>query len=403
MASSTTIIGGGVGGLTLAVELRKRGFDGEITIIDPDGLPYDKPPLSKEALVGTSSREDILLQPATWYEANDVSIVENAVTRIDAEARQLHLADGTSRLYDNLVLATGGLARRGATPGFDSDDVTVLRTMADADKLRSQLHDGAVLGVIGAGLVGAEVASSARSLGADVILIDPAPVSLVPAVGEELAQRLHDLHEENGVRFVQGLTTGVSRQGEKLTIDVDGSESVTVDAVLLCIGIIPEEALATSAELECDGGVLVDHDHRTTDANIWAIGDCARVRNKDGSLERRHEHWDSAVQEAVIAAASITGTERPVQSPSWFWSDRYGVHVEGVGSMTEDGETVIRPDDQGRPAVAFRVTPDGKLSGAASIDDSMAIRASRRIIERDISVDPEKLADPSIPVKKLAR
>lgn len=402
MTASTTIVGGGIGGFTVAHELRNRGYQGAITIIDPEGIPYDRPPLSKDVLAGKKDLADLYFVPASWYEENDVRVLSDEVLRVDAEAKTLHLGSGEELPYENLVLATGGLARRGATPGFE-DETVVLRTADDAKKLQAAITPGSRLGIIGAGLIGAEVASSARELGAEVTLIDPVPVSLVPAVGEEIANRLHELHEAHGVRFIQGMTTGVTRSGEALEIGIDGGEAIEVDNVLLCIGIIPDESLAKSLGLDCDGGILVDHDQRTSHAGVWAVGDCARRRNADGSLERRHEHWDSAVQEGKAAAASILGEEAPAESASWFWSDRYGVHVEGTGDMNAPGSTVIRVDAEGQPAVAFRVTEDNKLSGAAAFDDSMAIRAARRIIDRDITVDPAKLSDPSVPLKKLAR
>lgn len=403
MAGSTTIIGGGIGGFTVARDLRAGGYEGEVVIIDPLGLPYDRPPLSKEILSGDKSPEELLFVPADWYGQNNVEVLPAKVARIDVEKRELVLEDGATRAYDNLVIATGGHARRGNTPGFNDDSVMVLRTTEDALALRGVLKEGVRLGIIGAGLIGAEVASSARALGAEVHLIDPAPVSLVPAVGEEIAHRLHDLHAEHGVTFINGMPTSVEHGESGHVISIEGHDPVTVDHVLLSIGLIPEEALAQSAQLECDNGVLVDHQQRTSAPGIWAVGDCARRRNEDGTLERRHEHWDSAVQEASAAAASILGASAPKESAGWFWSDRYGVHVEGVGSMTDDGETVIRPDAEGRPAVAFRVTADGHLAGAASFNDSMAVRAARRIIDRGIAVDPTQLADPSVPMKKLAR
>ncbi|QGU06839.1 Anthranilate 1,2-dioxygenase system ferredoxin--NAD(+) reductase component [Corynebacterium occultum] len=404
MSSSTTILGGGIGGFTLAQELRKLGYEGAVTIIDEHGLPYDRPPLSKEILSGTKAPEEIQFVPESWYSENQVKVLQAKVERIDAAARTLLLDNGEEHTYDNLVLATGGHARRGDTPGFNDDSVIVLRTLADAQRLSENLVAGRTLGIIGAGLIGAEVASVARERGAEVILVDPAPVSLIPAVGEEIAQRLHDLHDAHGVHFINGLTSAIRREGEKYLLEIDGQdETVEVDAVLLCIGLVPEESLAASAGLERDGGVLVDAEQRTSAPGIWAVGDCARRRNADGSLERRHEHWESAMQEAKTAAASITGSPAPVGGASWFWSDRYGVHLEGIGSMTAVGSTVIRPDEAGHPAVAFRVTPEGKLAGAASYNDSMAVRAARRIIDRELDVDPAKLADPTIPLKKLTR
>lgn len=401
--SSTTIVGGGIGGFTVADELRRNGYTGEITIIDPLGVPYDRPPLSKDYLTNEKTRAEIEFRPAEWLEENNIVLKQATVERVEAQSKKLVLEGGEEVAYDNLVIATGGTARRGSAPGFDSDNVVVLRTTEDADKLRSLIGPGKKLGIIGAGLVGAEVASSARKLGSDVVLIDPAPVSLVPAVGPELAQRLHDMHAENSVEFINAMTSSIEESDGRFHIGLDGHDAVTVDAVLLCIGIIPETVLAESAGLETDNGILVDEQQRTSNSSIWAVGDCARIRLEDGTLLRRHEHWDSAIQEAKTAAASIIDGPSPKLSASWFWSDRYGIHVEGTGDMTIPGETIIRNDAEGRPAVALRLDENGALVGAAAIEDSMAVRAARRIIDRGIAVDKDKLADASIPLKKLAR
>ncbi|WP_018296619.1 NAD(P)/FAD-dependent oxidoreductase [Corynebacterium lubricantis] len=404
MSSSTSIVGGGIGGFTLAQELRKAGYTDSIAIIDEHGFPYDRPPLSKEVLNGTKTAEEIRFVPDSWYEDNNVEVIQAKVERVNTDTNTLVLGDGSERPYDKLVLATGGHARRINGPGFFHDSVIVLRTLEDAQKLSKALVPDARVGIVGAGLIGAEVASAARDRGAKVILVDPAPVSLVPAVGIEIAERLHALHETNGVEFVNGMITAINHHDDgRHTLEVDGQGSIDVDHVLLCIGLVPDESLADSAELDVDGGVLVDREQRTSAKNIWAIGDCSRVRNADGSLERRHEHWDAAVQDATRAAASIAGTEPPQESADWFWSDRYGIHVEGAGSMVAEGTTVVRRNADGEPEVAFRVTPERKLAGAAVFDDSKAIRAARRIIDRNISVDPAQLVDPAVSLKKLTR
>ena len=400
---STTIVGGGIGGFTVASELRARGYDAEITIIDPHGLPYDRPPLSKEILSGEKNAEQLLLAPRSWYEENNVHVKKAHVARICGVERQLYFDDGTAEGFDNLVIATGGVPRALPTPGFDDPGLFVLRTTEDAVALKNVLGEGVHLAIIGAGLIGAEVASSAQDLGAKVTLVDPAPVSLVPAVGEEIAARLHDMHADHGVEHICGLTTKLEKTDDGYRLHIDGERTLDADHVLLAVGIVAEEELAQSAELECDGGVLVDHEQRTSMEKVWAVGDCARLRNADGSLERRHEHWESAVHEAQTAAASIMGDELPQHGASWFWTDRYGTHVEGIGSMTAPGTTVIRPDAEGKPSVAFRMHHDGRMAGCASVNDGMAVRAARRIIDRGLTPDQEALADPAVPLKKLAK
>lgn len=406
--SSVVIIGGGISGFSCARELRAGGFTGSLTIVDPEGLPYDRPPLSKELLTGEFATDDTLLAPASWYEDNDVAIVTDRADRIEPDTGRIVLESGDALQPDAIVLATGGSARRLAIPGGDLPGILTLRTKADSLALKERLVPGARVAIIGAGLIGAEVASTAAKNGCEVTLIDPAPIPLVPAVGPEIAEALHAMHAEHGITCFTGLPTEITHDGEAFAIDLDGAHEtegktmIAADVVLVAIGIDTYCPLAASAELEQEGGVLVDAGGRTSNERIWAIGDVARLRNEDGSLARRHEHWESAANDGKAAAASILGAELPKFGSSWFWSDRHGVHVEGIGLMSEPGTTVIR-EVEGRPQLAFRVADDGRVIGAVAIDGGMAVRAARRIIDRGKIVDPADLANPDIDVKKLAR
>jgi NADPH-dependent 2,4-dienoyl-CoA reductase/sulfur reductase-like enzyme len=400
--TSVTIVGGGLAGFTTAKELRARGFGGEVTIVDPAGLPYDRPPLSKEYLLGTRGVEDIQLSKAEWFAENNVELVTGLAVALHPDAGEVLLADGRTLTADAVVLATGGAARRLNIPGGDLGSVLELRTREHADRLRSLLKPGTRLAIIGAGLIGAETASSALVFGAEVTLIDPVDPPLVPAVGRELARRLHDMHEEKGVRTVTGVPTAITVDGAGHHVALDSGETVDADVVLVGIGIVPETGLAEAAGLETDNGVIVDEHQRTAHPRVYAVGDSSRIRTADGTLLRRAEHWEHALNTGTTAAAALMGQDRPEHGASWFWSDRHGVHVEGVGSMTADGTTVLRELD-GTPSIAFRLDPDGYLVGCAAVDGGLAVRAARRIIDRRIRVDAADLADPSVNLKKLAR
>ncbi|MDO5727167.1 MAG: FAD-dependent oxidoreductase [Bowdeniella nasicola] len=405
---SVLIIGGGISGFSCARELRQRGFSGTVQIIDPEGLPYDRPPLSKELLTGEFSEDDTLLAPPTWYEQNNVEVLTGRVDRIDPDSMTAVIDDGSTIHADAIVIATGGQARQLTIPGGDDPGLLTLRTKADAKRLREALKPGVRVAIIGAGLIGAEVASTAVTCGCEVTLIDPAPVPLVPAVGAEIAEVLHEMHREKGIEVFTGLPTEIVHTGTDYAIDLDGhhdtegDHKIHVDLVIVAVGLEVYCPLAASAELDQEGGVLVDAGGRTTHQQIWAIGDIARERHADGSLARRHEHWESAANEGQAAAASILGQELPTFGSSWFWSDRHGVHVEGIGEMSAPGTTVVREVD-GKPQMAFRLTPQGTVIGAAAIDGGMAVRAARRIIDREKQVSAEDLANPAVNIKKLAR
>lgn len=399
---SVIVVGGGMAGFTTVKDLRARGFEGTLTIVDPEGLPYDRPPLSKDYLLGTRTGEQIQLADAAWFEEQDVRVITGKAVALRPDEGMVLLESGRELSADKIVLATGGAARRLAIPGGDLETVLELRNRADADNLRSLLRPGVHLAIIGAGLIGAETASSALAFDAEVTLIDPVEPPLVPAVGLALAERLHHMHGARGIKVVTGVPLAISAGETGHRIEMDSGETITADLVLVGIGIVPETALAASAGLEIDNGTLVDDHQRTSHPNVYAVGDSSRTRLPDGTLLRRAEHWEHAMHTGSTAAAALLGQDLPVHGASWFWSDRHGVHVEGAGSMLGDGTIVVREKD-GVPVASFRLADDGTMAGCAAIDGGLTVRAARRIIDRGIRVDPALLADPAVDLKKLAR
>jgi NADPH-dependent 2,4-dienoyl-CoA reductase/sulfur reductase-like enzyme len=402
---TTTIVGGGLAGFTVARELRSRGFDGTLRIVDPQGLPYDRPPLSKAYLDGRTTPEALQLAPASWFADNAVEIVEDAAVGLAAGRGCVRLASGSELPSDAVVLATGGRARKLPIPGGRLPGVVTLRTRADAEILRRQLRPGARIAIVGAGLIGAEVASTAVKAGAHVTLIDPVPIPLIPAVGEELAETLHRMHAAHGVDVLVGTPTRISAARDALLVDLDapaGPTSVATDIVLTAVGIDIDTTLADSIQLPVESGIEVDPGGATANPAVWAAGDGIRIRDANGLLGRRGEHWEAAIHSGTAVACGILGEPTPERPPAWFWTDRYGVHAEAVGSMSAPGRTVLR-ESTGHQRVAFRLDHDGTLVGCATIDSGKTLRAARQLIARGVRVDPVHLADPSVDLKKLAR
>lgn len=434
LPTSFVIIGGGVAGFSAAQELRARGYHGALTILSPEGLPYDRPPLSKGYLLGTEDSAKILLAAESWYSEHDVAVVASRATALDLTGPRdltspsaltgpragITLDDGTHLSADRVLLATGGRPRPLAIPG--GEHALTLRSRADSDALRRAVVPGARIVIVGAGLIGAEVASAAASLGADVTLIDPIELPLVPAVGEHLARRLHAMHAEHGVRTVVGLPAAIEPatgtapgpgSGPKYLVRLADGSSVVADAVVVGVGITPDTALAEEAGLEVDDGILVGPDGATSHPAIFAAGDATRARRPSGVVRgippRRAEHWEAAVRSGQAAAAGLLGETPPDFGAPWFWSDRHGVHVEAVGTMdprqVPGARTVLRILDgtMDGTVAAFLLAEDGHLLGCAAVDQPLVIRAARRIIDRGIMPDPERLADSTVDPRKLVR
>ncbi|HVV07994.1 NAD(P)/FAD-dependent oxidoreductase [Amycolatopsis sp.] len=389
---SVTVVGGGLAGFTVARQLRANGFDGALRIVDPQGLPYDRPPLSKAYLTGAATLE---LAPAAWYDDNAIAVITGHVTKLSPGTGGVLLGEGREITSDAVVLATGGSPR--ALP-----NTRVLRSRADADALREALRAGGELLIIGAGLIGAEVASSASTVGVPVTIVDPAAVPLVPAVGPELAGYLHAQHAKHGVRVIRGKPARIG--GGTADIERHDGTSVRLDAgtVLAAIGLGVDTGLAESAGLPVHDGIEVDPACRTSNPAIYAVGDIARTRLPDGTLLPRGEHWESAMLDGTAAARSLLGLPAVARPPAWFWSDRYGQHVEAAGSMCTPGTTVLRETGPGS-RVAFRVDTAGKLVGCAAVDNGRTLRAARRLIAREAVVGVEELRDPAVDLRKLGR
>ncbi|OFB35900.1 ferredoxin reductase [Mycolicibacterium sp. (ex Dasyatis americana)] len=400
---SVLVIGGGIAGVSTVGALRAGGFDGKVTLIDAGEFPYDRPPLSKDYLCGKFDFKQIALQPAEWYDQNRIQLLTTTtVAALRSAEGGVELSDGTIARADRIVLATGGRAARPPIPGADSTRVHVLRTSDDADRLRDRLVPAARVLVVGAGLIGAEVASTAVDLGCEVVVVDPVALPLVDAVGADLAAWLHDLHRLRGIDTVRASVELLHDHSMGIRATLSGETMPrSFDVVVLGVGMAPETALAETAGLEVDRGVVVDTGQRTSHPAVLAVGDPTRVR-RVGVLDSRVEHWDAAQQDGRRAAASILDTPAPPETAAWFWTDRHGRHVEVVGRMTDAEQTVIRGQFGADSFACFGLRA-GRLVGAAAVDDAGAARAARRMIDRSFSVDPDRLVDTSVDLRKLLR
>ncbi|MEU9239707.1 FAD-dependent oxidoreductase [Streptomyces sp. NPDC048385] len=403
MTERVVIVGGGVAGVSTAASLRSGGFEGEVTLVDLGEFPYDRPPLSKDFLAGAKDIKQIALQPSQWYDDQRIRLINRtAVTALRPREAAVELADGHLLPADRVVLATGGGAARPPVPGIDSERVHVLRTADDADRLRPSLVPGARLLVVGAGLIGAEVASTAVRLGCRVDLVDPVAVPLAGALGPELGAWLHGLHAAHGVTTVQASVESFEerRTGIEATLTTSAAPRL-YDAVVLGVGMVPCTELAQAAGLEVDRGIVVDERRTTSHPAVLAVGDPARVR-RGGVLQPRTEHWEAARHDGARAAATLLGTAPPEETVSWFWTDRHARHVEAVGHMDAATHTVVRGSFDGPSCAVFGLR-DGLVVAAASVDDPSAVRAARRMIDRRLPVDAARLADTSVKPRDLLR
>ncbi|WP_149823017.1 NAD(P)/FAD-dependent oxidoreductase [Streptomyces tailanensis] len=398
---SVAVVGAGLAAVSTCDALRAQGYDGELVLYSAEhGLPYDRPPLSKDVLLGKARREDILLRPEAWYGEQRVDLREGTPVRVIRPYEGgLELADGAVVTADRVVLATGGTPRALPVPGGDDPAVHLLRTWEDAERLRERLLPGARVAVVGAGLIGAETAAVALAMGCRVTLVDPVPVPLAAVVGDAVARALHERHTAEGIEVITAGVERVERRDGEVALHLGGGGGVVVaDTVVVGIGIRPATELAEAAGLAVDNGVVVQEGQHTSHPHVFAVGEVAR---REGHRVR-HEHWEAAQWGGEAAAHGILGRGVPRRGASWFWSDRYGVRLEVVGTMGQAERMVLRGDPHGGSFTVFGLCGD-RVVAAAGIDRPRDIKAARRIIDRGVAVEAGVLTDESADLRAVLR
>jgi NADPH-dependent 2,4-dienoyl-CoA reductase/sulfur reductase-like enzyme len=346
------IVGGGLAAARTAEQLRRSEFTGRITIVsDEEHLPYDRPPLSKEVL--RKEVDDVALKPRDFYDEKGIILrLGAAATSLDTTAQTVTLADGTVLGYDELVIATGLVPRR--IPAFpDLEGIRVLRSYDESMALREHASEARHAVVVGAGFIGCEVAASLRSLGVEVVLVEPQPTPLASVLGEQIGALVSRLHRAEGVDVRTGIGVAQVRGDqhvEQVVLD-DGTE-LTADLVVVGIGSRPATEWLQGSGVEVDNGVICDEAGRTSAPNVWALGDVASWRDATGH-QARVEHWSNVADQARVVVPAMLGQDVPdVVVVPYFWSDQYDVKIQCLGEP-EATDTVHLVEDDGRKFLAY--------------------------------------------------
>jgi len=386
---SVVIVGGGLAGAKTAEALRDQGYDGAITLVAAeDELPYERPPLSKGYLMGKDDFEKAVVHPQEWYAEHDVDLRRGVrATAIDREAHEVELEDGTRLAYGALVLATGSEPRTLDVPAAQP---LTLRTHADADRIRATFGTGRRLAIVGGGWIGLEVAAAARAAGTDVTLVEGAEQPLLGVLGPEMGKVFADLHREHGVDL---------RLGSKELAGLDA------DAVVVGVGVRPRTELAEAAGLDVDNGVLVDPSLRTSDPDIYAVGDIANHDHPVLGRRIRVEHWATALNQPATAAAAILGEDAAYDRLPYFFSDQYDLGMEYVGHATREdtARVVVRGEVENREFVAFWLDAHDRVLAAMNVNVWDVPDVVKPLIAARTVVDPDKLADPGTAYADVGR
>ena len=398
------IVGTGQAGGWAAQTLRKEGFAGKVYLIGEEPhRPYERPPLSKAVLSGDAPAESTHLINLEAFEKLGLDWRPNVrVTSIDRVGRQVLLSMGEPIGYDKLILCSGGRARTMNIPGADLPGLFTLRNIDDARALGAVLLPGKKIVVVGGGWIGLEVAATARKKGMDVTVVEAMTRLCQRTVPPEISEYLSRLHSKHGTRVILGAgVAGFARNAEgMLVVTLSDGRELVCDAVVVGIGLIPNDELARDAGLECDGGVVVDAQCRTSDPDILAAGDVAAWHCSWGGRRMRLESWQNAQEQGIAAGRSALGIEVDHQPLPWFWSDQYDTNLQIYGMPDRSHRVVVRGDLQSNSFVLFYLDGD-KVRSAMGPNAARDLRFARRLIESRKSVDPEVLADTRVAMSKV--
>ena len=386
------VVGGGLAGVRSVEALRARGFAGRITLIGEERhRPYDRPPLSKAVLAGETDSTAV---------DSDLDALEVTV-RLGTAAKGLR--DGVLETtegeieYDGLVIATGATPIRLRGEGRQY----VLRTIDDARALRERLTPGTRVAVIGAGWIGAEVATAAARAGCAVTVIEAAEAPLAGALGPEVGAYTIPWYAEAGVELRLGAPVG--------SVDPDGitlmsGTRVRADVVVTGIGVRPAVDWLKGSGVAVDNGVLVDEHLRSTLPNVVAVGDCANWWSRRYGRRMRVEHWDTAISAPDTAAATLLGEDAVYDPVPYFWSEQFGRMVQFAGDRIGAERTLLRGDPRtGAKWAVCWLTAEDRLAAILTVDRPRDVVQGRRIAERGQRLDPRRLTDPSVPLRDCVK
>ncbi|HEX7718332.1 MAG TPA: FAD-dependent oxidoreductase [Woeseiaceae bacterium] len=409
MTARIVVAGAGHAAGQLVASLRQKKFSGEIVLIGEESwLPYQRPPLSKKFLAGEMPAERLYVKPPSFYEDPAVTVMLG--TRIECIRRDRHvleLSNGNSLGYDKLVLAVGARARRlqlpgSELPGSDLPGIHYLRTIDDVLAIRQDMQASRRLVIVGAGYIGLEVAAVAATLGLQVTVVEMQSRVMQRVVSAEVSGFYEQVHRAHGVNFL--LNTGINgfageRRVEGLKL-ADGT-NLAADMVIVGIGILPNTDLADEAGLIIDDGIVVDDRCRTSDPDIYAIGDCTFHPNALLGRNVRLESVHNALEQARTAAGNLCGEALQYADIPWFWSDQYDLKLQIAGLSQGYDQTVLRGNPQQR-AFACVYLKEGAMIAIDAINSPKDFLQAKPLIARHAVFNPERLADDSVELKDLA-
>ena len=397
------MIGAGQAAIQCIETLRKKGFGGRIDLVGEEiHLPYQRPPLSKKYLAGELAADRLTLRHPNYFDEQRITrhLGCRAVS-IDRSASKVTLDDGQTLEYDALVLATGSLPRKLGLPGSDLAGVHSLKDIADADRLRSEIHPGRRAVIIGGGYIGLETAATLRHLGMEVTVLEMADRVMNRVVAEPVSRYFEAEHAGHGTQLLLRCSVTAlhgDASGRVCAVETAAGR-IEAPLVIVGIGVIANDTLARSAGLACENGIIVDEYCRTSDPAIYAIGDCSNHPSLRYGRRVRLESVDNAFEQGTTAALNILGQAQPHDRVPWFWSDQYHHKLLIIGLSQGHDRVVLRGNPKDHAFSCCYLKNDGELLAIDTVNQAKDQMAARKLIAARAKLDADRAADISIPLK----
>ena len=400
------LIGGGLASVQCAAELRKRGAKGDVMLVgrEPE-VPYERPPLSKEYMRGEAERSDAYVNPASWYEENDVELLTGTnVMSLDAENRVAKLQGGDEVKFDKALIATGANVNILRIEGAENEGIHYLRAFGNAEAIREDAANAENVVLIGGSYIGSEVAASLTAKGTKCTIVMMEEVALSNSFGEEAGRFFHQQLESHGVKVFGGEELeAFEGDGRVKAVVTKSGRQIPCDAVIVGAGVKPDVMLAQRAGLDVDDGITCDAKLQTSVEGIYAAGDVCNYDSVVHGRRLRVEHWDVALQQGQAAAANMLGEDKDYDVVPYFFSDLADwTSLEYVGPAEDPDEVVWRGDrDSGQFSVWY--LKDGKVAGCLSVERSEDLGRARELLAAgtDVSGDRDKIADPEADLSEI--
>ncbi len=407
MDTGMVIIGAGECGVRAAFALRENGYQGPVTLIGTEKhLPYERPPLSKEAMVSEDHPIPRTIAAESLFTERNIGFIgSSTASSINREVKSVTLDDGRQIPYERLLFATGAIPRP-LPLAAGSKHCATLRSFDDALAIRARFQPGARIVIVGGGFIGLELAASARKRGASVTVIEAQSRIMMRGVPEEIAEAIDTRHRDEGVTIL--CDTGIvsfADTADNVAITLSTGDVIVADLAIIGIGATPVTALAESSGLETGNGIVVNDWLQTSDPDIYAAGDCCIFPLAIyGGRRVRLEAWRNAQEQGALAARNMLGAQEPHQAVPWFWSDQYELGLQ-VAGLSDEGTQTIRRDLGEGAFILFHLAVDGRLVAASGIGPGNAvakdIRLAEMLIARGARPDSGQLAASHVKLKSL--